>query len=383
MYKFILIDDEYAITEYFRQLINWNEIGYECAGNFATGKDAIEFIKHNHIDLVVTDIVMPDMDGLEVSRWIYENCPSVTVVFLSAHDDISYAKEAMKYNVRFYLNKPLMTNQLKKEFADIKKYLDMDKMSTDFFSASAYAGYFNGIAMNPKAYMMSDYACYDFSDCYFCIFEINIIKYDMSAKLLRSLYNIFIMSNENIKFCVLSHENNICSAVIFSHDEISKSWDREYIDTVKDSIGIDIEINSLRYFRDVSEFKDYYKCKPDYNPVDDAEESRKIENTIILNAKEYISENLSKPLSLEIVAKKCFVSNSWMSRLFKKYTGENISYYIARIRIEKSMELLCNNKMTVQEVADTVGMKNLPYFYTLFKKYTGMTPIQYRNQINQ
>jgi len=79
-----------------------------------------------------------------------------------------------------------------------------------------------------------------------------------------------------------------------------------------------------------------------------------------------------------MVAKECFVSTSWLSRLFKWHMGENISTYILQKRIDMAKDLLVRTDMTAHEIAERVGMRNLPYFYSILKKDTGMTPKEYR-----
>ena len=369
MYKFILVDDERAIADGFRELIDWEEIGFECVGSFYSGADAISYLEKNSVDMVVTDISMPDISGIELSKYIYENLSSVITVFLSAYNELDYAKEGMKYNVRFYLNKPLTTKKLKQEFADIKEYLDVEKMKNNFAEASVYKGYFNGLIGNSTNSDM-----YDFDNCKFCLCELKICNKPVSEKLIRAMYSVFSLANRKIKFCVLANRDDVCDILIFSRDEISQEWASEYTDSVKDCLDVDIEIDKVKWFESIEMLEEYFKT----GEKEEGENSLRVENAVVTNAIMFIERNLSEPLSLEVVAKECFVSNSWLSRLFKKHMGENISAYILQKRIEMAKDMLSKTELPAHEIAEKVGMYNLPYFYSIFKKDTGMTPKEYR-----
>ena len=101
----------------------------------------------------------------------------------------------------------------------------------------------------------------------------------------------------------------------------------------------------------------------------------------IEKALRYIHENYSANLSLETVAAKVLVNPSHLSRTFKKETGEVVTDYINRIRIEKAKELLAFTDMLVYEVAETVGFKDSAYFSLVFKKITGISPKHFKNGI--
>ncbi len=369
MYKFIFVDDERAIADGFRELINWEELGFECVGSFYSGTDAVSFLETNRVDMVVTDISMPDMSGVELSRHIFENWPSVMIVFLSAYNEIDYAKEGMRYNVRFYLNKPLTGKQLKREFADIREYLDGEKLKNNFAETSIYKGYFNGLVGKTISSDM-----YDFEGCGFFLFELNICDTPASEKLLRALYTIFSLTYKKVSFCTLGNVGNMYEVLIFSRDEIAEEWPEKYVEGVKDCLDVEIEIKNIRKFDNIGMLEDYYRTEN----VIVVESTSKAENAVVTNAVTFIENNLSEPLSLEIVAKECFVSTAWLSRLFKWHMGENISAYILRKRIDMAKDLLIKTEMPAHEIAEKVGMRNLPHFYSILKKDTGMTPKEFR-----
>ncbi len=94
--------------------------------------------------------------------------------------------------------------------------------------------------------------------------------------------------------------------------------------------------------------------------------------------KEYLRHNYYRDLSLKSVSEYIHVSESSLSRLFST-TEETFISYLTKIRIEKAKELLKNDTLTIQEVSEAVGYVNQEHFSRIFKKYTGYSPIKFRN----
>lgn len=98
----------------------------------------------------------------------------------------------------------------------------------------------------------------------------------------------------------------------------------------------------------------------------------------ITEAKRYIQEHYQESLRLEDVSSAVGFNATYFSTLFKKETGQNFMDYLTELRINKSKELLCGDKLSVQDVAETVGYRDLKYFSRLFKKTTGVSPSDYK-----
>ncbi|MRN55063.1 bifunctional transcriptional activator/DNA repair enzyme AdaA [Paenibacillus monticola] len=98
---------------------------------------------------------------------------------------------------------------------------------------------------------------------------------------------------------------------------------------------------------------------------------------------EYIEHNFTEPLTLEILAETCHGSPYHLHRTFKNIMEKTPLDYIQQKRIEKASEYLVHTNMAVTDIARKVGIPNTPYFTTLFKKRTGCTPTQYRQQHQQ
>ncbi|MCK9478562.1 MAG: response regulator [Firmicutes bacterium] len=124
LYKIIIVDDEKNIREGLSEFVDWNSLGFEVLAAFGDGQDALEYIKNHPLDVVLTDIKIPFVSGLEIARFVYENIPKTKVVLISAYKEFDFAKQAIDYNVVNYLLKPTQIDEIESLFSSIKNQLD-------------------------------------------------------------------------------------------------------------------------------------------------------------------------------------------------------------------------------------------------------------------
>ncbi len=101
-------------------------------------------------------------------------------------------------------------------------------------------------------------------------------------------------------------------------------------------------------------------------------------NILIKFASDFIKDNYFRDITLDTVAKQIFITPGYLSQLFKQETGINFLEYLNQYRIEKAKELLKNTFLKNYEISDKVGFADDKYFSQVFKRYTGLTPTQYR-----
>ncbi|NLC74183.1 MAG: response regulator, partial [Clostridiales bacterium] len=131
MYKVLFVDDEVLTREAIAAKTPWNEAGFTLIGTAENGKDAIEFMERERPDLLITDIYMPVMDGLELSRYVSINYPDMKIMILSGYDEFEYAKQALKCGVCEYMLKPITSAELIETLLKLKSRLDADNSSRD------------------------------------------------------------------------------------------------------------------------------------------------------------------------------------------------------------------------------------------------------------
>ena len=127
MFSVIVVDDEMMIRTSISAFINNCDVGFEVVGTFRDGSDAIKYLEENNVDLVISDIRMVQVSGIDLAQYIYENKPWTQVILLSGYTDFEYAKAAIKYNVKEYITKPTDFENLKNSLINMKNLLTEQK----------------------------------------------------------------------------------------------------------------------------------------------------------------------------------------------------------------------------------------------------------------
>ena len=112
MYKVLLVDDEILVREAISEKIQWQNLGFELVGCCENGEEAIKLLNETSVDVVLTDICMPYVDGLELSKYIYSKFPQISIIIFSGYGEFEYAKQAIHYKVAEYILKPVTAREL-------------------------------------------------------------------------------------------------------------------------------------------------------------------------------------------------------------------------------------------------------------------------------
>jgi two-component system response regulator YesN len=115
MLKVFLVEDEFVVREGIKKNVDWRAHGYEFCGEASDGELAFPMIQKLRPDIVITDIKMPFMDGLVLSRLIKKELPGTEIIILTGYEEFEYAKEAIKIGISRYLLKPISGDDLLKE----------------------------------------------------------------------------------------------------------------------------------------------------------------------------------------------------------------------------------------------------------------------------
>ena len=126
MYRLILVDDEEEVRKGVLKKIDWAKYGYEVVGEAENGRQAIEIAEKVLPDVVITDIKMPFMDGMELSKQLNDRFPTTKVIILTGFDEFEYAQKAIKCNVIEYVLKPISSKELIEVLVRTKDKLDKE-----------------------------------------------------------------------------------------------------------------------------------------------------------------------------------------------------------------------------------------------------------------
>ncbi|MDY3928731.1 MAG: response regulator [Clostridia bacterium] len=326
MYRVIVVDDELVIRKGVSSMINAEIEDFTCVECFKDGIEVIEYLQNHDADVIVSDIRMINVSGIELAKYVYENKSYIKVVLLSGYSDFEYAKAAVKYRVTDYILKPTDFDELKSVFDGIRKEFSND-------SAMKERRTFNERIQKLYSYIKENDAnsAHEMIDILFTEIPRNI--------------DIYICDLYEALYERLSNHSKIVLKPFSSKELLHQDTD---------------EIKNIAH----SLFDELFAF---FNGEDD-ELSEKI--------KKYIDEHFCDDISLQSVADAVALSPVYLSRFFKKNVGANFSDYILSLRMEKAGELLLKNKK-VNDVSFACGFNNPGYFSKVFKNYYNCTPKEF------
>lgn len=501
-FNLLIVDDEAPIRKGLSQFINWNNLDCCIMATANDGKEAIELLNNHQIHIVITDIRMPDLDGLKLSAYIHQNFPKIRVIILTGFADFEYAQSAIQYGVSDYIVKPVAKDKIMSSVQKAQKEiitLNQDEsekeeelsflreqllqeltvssnnesilkklhhygislqsyqiVSFQLLSNYSQLASLKEIILNSK---ISGY-CYRYNSFIIFIYMPDEIYKDLTLELmpvLKEISNIiYSLYNEEIFIGISSpHESDLEYAIAVS--ESIKALSQNFYSVSNISVYFETEYNSKNFISTENtlmlyeleteiiqqNFEAVYRIiqtifnqlkagfvnsadaknvcmqiyyigfrilikkrinASDENLVQEIISAKQIYHLeiiiqdfinnielLLVNKKkqysklihaaiQYIDTHQQSPLHLKLIADKLFVNPSYLSRLFKKEVNQSITEYINTSRIEKAKELLSDSNNLAYEIAEQVGFNDPAYFSSTFKKYTGVSPKEYKNK---
>lgn len=330
MYRVLLVDDEFYVRAMMRRVVGWEALGFEIVGEAEDGEDALEKMRQLVPDVVVADIEMPFLDGLELSRRISEEQPRIRMLFLTCYDRFEYARTAIRYGVEDYLLKPVAPQELERVLRKIRARLDQEAqvMSQSLWSISA----------------------------------LSLIQEELRRRL--SARNVEQLG----EFLRNTYKSTGRSDVLCSREAITGIL-LDGLEAYCQDEGVPFErpdpsIEPEELIR--------LALRKACNLGQDAGERLE---AIVRDAQNYVTKHCADPdISLGVIARGIFVNASYLSRVYNQVTGESISTFIRDVRLSRAMKLLQGGAQNVELVADEVGFRNAGYFSRCFKDKFGVSP---------
>ena len=416
MYRVIVVDDEPLIRERICKKMDWESIGYELVGRFENGLDAKEYMESNPVDMVLTDICMPYMDGIALSEYIYTKMPKVKVIIFSGFDDFEYAQKAIHYQVEEYLLKPVTLAQLSELLLKQKKKLDEER------AAREKNNRLNRFINKNQIYLQSGImrkmmnGSGPAEECLTELREHGIVLegssfYAAALRMQKSgsqsslfqfiIYNIVseIVRDYGIGYAAFGHECEIL--ILFYNNKYSgREFEAEVASclekicsTVPEHTQIEISAAAGTRVSGIEEISDSYRevCECFRRTRVGSgvlwakdELAANSQNHVLMLAMEYILENYNRPeLTLTEVCSHFGVSVTRFSANFKARYDETFSEALVRIRMAEAKKLLSSTHYKNYEIAERCGYTDPHYFGIVFKKATGKTPAEWRKEYGE
>lgn len=371
-YSVMLVDDE----AYTRKLVGEriSKIpGVTLAASLPNGFGAKRYLLEHVVDIVVTDIKMPLLDGLELAEFISEFVPSCPIIIISGYGEFEYARKAIQFGVKDYLLKPIQFKQIveiiEKSCRTVQQrreqVLSLQNNGKDTQEQCIFA------ALSEK----------DTKKAW------ELLSAMEGAKLPGTILQLETQEREKDGFWV--YRNILADALpgkaVLRFHETPGKYDYLILTTCEEGHR---SLNCLgEYFERVWEEK--VICTETASVRDRGELERLLENACKENHNEaidtairYMKKHLRESLSRDSVAEQVFLSPNYFSTQFKQVTGVAYGEYLTKLRMEKACKLLEGN-LPIREVAAAVGIHDAKYFSDLFCKNTGLLPSEYRRKLLQ
>ena len=534
MRKVLLVEDEKLIREGIKASLDWPGLGLEIVGEAADGDKGLEMSLALKPDIILTDVRMPGMEGIEMAKKVLERLGNVQIIVISGYDDFKYVRQSLVLRLLDYLMKPINEQELedvlkkakaKIELAENKEREDFEKrnivkqgnqvlqreilnclVNGDYDGSSwqrseevcrfiersrlfcvavvktlnfkrAREQIFNGDADSliytvesigneicakgqdfyffrkpdkigefiiikgiaetqpEEGYRQLKLICYDFVKALATHTEIVVNIGLGNAK--AGVEGIAQSYREGLRVCQKtsfsdkyqvaaydSYKKGYVENVFSDYEEIFKkslvgdsgSKALEVVQLIYHKIQNDNQYPKRELYKNISRWlrltqecvqprsaalTNFQSEIPSWEEFETLEElwdcfTRRMEAELaklrkpedaedtIQNIKEYIDQNLfTENLSLELLSQKFFMNPFRLCKLFKSKYHENFQSYIIHRKIEKAKELLRDSSVKIYEVSVMVGYEDVKYFSRIFKKYTGLTPNEYREQYHE
>lgn len=339
MLRVLLVDDDLTMLKILEQKVPWADYSCQVMGTAMDGEQALALVHRELPDLVVTDIKMPVMDGLDFCRALQKIRDDIPIILLSAYEDFETARFAMKYNVTDYLLKPLNEQNIQL-LCSILRELQRSHDQLEFYTALCTAERQREIRSHLAAGDVEWFCDFfiRFTDCFSVRFQ---TVREACVRMIELLYALRPDGPKEIaaQTAALMEYPSKMEMVSF----VTELYDR------------------------VLNVADYAPVKIDY------------QSSIFQQVYDYIMENFAQPdFSATALSERFHFSADHINRLFSRRTGQTLSVYINEQRIHRALELLHNPDIPIGEVAERSGFRNQNYFTRSFKKATQLTPTEYR-----
>lgn len=482
MLKVLLVDDEFLVRLAFSNMISWKENGFELIATASNGSEAFEIIQREMPDIVITDLTMPQMSGLELIKKVKSTGIPCEFVVLSCHNEFEYVKEALKLGVFDYILKLSMNME---ELMDVLNRL-REKVRSQ----------------NPGK--VNEATFFEQQELEDALFRVIIVDTDSCddeeeknrGRIREQIVSILGQMTESVKNKSVFLYHNVPILLLWETCKNLDSILSEIQEEIKKYLGISVSIGvgSLvcgnqsirrsfeeaeeayghRFYRgeeaityyeklhylqgkgfmeifpgihemliagvgkeirgsisetlirlrkeeeiepermrmnihelltrlklrvdaqkpgaiDEKVYMDLYKRINQMPYLDDIIQEftyfmdgvlekleLKAENDIVRAVKRYVHEHLSEDLRVIEVSRKLGINADYMSHVFRQETGIRYIDYVNHVRIEKARDLLKGSRNKIYEIGELSGFENTNYFIKVFKRFTGMTPSDWR-----
>ena len=424
MYKVLLVDDEYMITEGLKRLIPFEKWDMEVVATANHADDALDYVREHPVDIVISDVNMPDKTGLEMIGEMKELLPNAYYILLSGYQEFDYVKKAMNLSVVDYLVKPVdkvelghllekIVTQLREKVQELEilsQQLDEEAFLTHLTQKE---NWWIGLSKEKQGDFVIPYyvlgqdwqivlADQEFEGLLVMPFEapyqINFEKWkrdvektlfygsvnlDQSESLFsyyEPIYRVIIQGNLQ----QIIDELTLLEKIVLENTprvSITKQLFTQFVMDVFhlfEHLKADDMTDIVKNIHAITTFEDLVAYTKE-TLTSFFGQYRMNEN--VVSVLEVIGRDYQKELSLKDISKDLFINPVYLGQLIKKETNSTFAELLNKQRIKAAQQLLLSTNDSIEDICYTVGYSNVGYFYKVFRKLCGKSPKAYRKQV--
>ena len=424
MYKVLLVDDEYMITEGLKRLIPFDKWDMEVVATANHADDALDYVRERPVDIVISDVNMPDKTGLEMIGEMKELLPNAYYILLSGYQEFDYVKKAMNLNVVDYLVKPVDKVELERLLEKIASQLGETSHEPEILSQqldeeafkthlSQKENWWIGLSKEKQGNFVIPYyvlgqdwqivlADQEFEGLLVMPFEapyqanfekwkrdvektlfygsVNLDQSESLFSYYEPIYRVIIQGNLQ----QIIEELTLLEKIVLENTprvSITKQLFTQFVMDVFhlfEHLKADDMTDIVKNIHAITTFEDLVAYTKE-TLTSFFGQYRMNEN--VVSVLEVIGRDYQKELSLKDISRDLFINPVYLGQLIKKETNSTFAELLNKQRIKAAQQLLLSTNDSIEDICYTVGYSNVGYFYKVFRKLCGKSPKAYRKQV--
>ena len=424
MYKVLLVDDEYMITEGLKRLIPFDKWDMEVVATANHADDALDYVREHPVDIVISDVNMPDKTGLEMIGEMKDLLPDAYYILLSGYQEFDYVKKAMNLNVVDYLVKPVdkveLGHLLEKIVTQLREKVQEPETLSQQLDEEAFKAHLTqkenwwiGLSKEKQGSFVIPYyvlgqdwqivladqefeglLAMPFEAPYQANFEkwkrdvektlfygsVNLDQSESLFSYYEPIYRVIIQGNLQ----QIIDELTLLEQIVLENTprvSITKQLFTQFVMDVFhlfEHLKADDMTDIVKNIHAITTFEDLVAYTKE-TLTSFFGQYRMNEN--VVSVLEVIGRDYQKELSLKDISKDLFINPVYLGQLIKKETNSTFAELLNKQRIKAAQQLLLSTNDSIEDICYTVGYSNVGYFYKVFRKLCGKSPKAYRKQI--
>lgn len=356
----MIVDDYEVYRKEIKSMTVWGEqTGFVITEEAANGREALHKLQQHPVDVLLTDIRMPLINGLELLKKVTEEKLASCVILMSQFSDFEYARQGLSNGAFEYLLKPVDPDELLRILLRAEKYIGERRLETskiiyfDKILDKSTEEFFPGEELDNVLHFISEGSREALEAASYLI---NITYSELNFDVMKTAHIL----NRSIK--------KLIESVHTEFPWISKFYNLQ-----------ELKMSDFSKLADITAIKEAFLSKIETILATIRKFELGIENSsMVRNVCKTVLDNVDTDITINEISNKLFITRTYLSQIFKEKTGMNLVKYLTDVKIERAKVLISSGSKNF-EISEKLGYKDDEYFKKLFKKATGMTINEFKS----